>query len=135
MSNRKFTNKYHSFLSRNPKVVAYLNDKFETDEERLAFYKERVDSVCEKTSAFKAFGVSFASASFMGLVSIAIAPSLMMAIPGLAGSVALLFVIPRLMVLSDKEEKYSSAHSKVQEDLRIESGQTVYRNPRITSRC
>ena len=34
---------YNKFLKKNPKVAAFLNGKFKTDEQRLDYYRSKVD--------------------------------------------------------------------------------------------
>tara|TARA_Y100001934_G_scaffold279762_1_gene384537 strand:- start:1197 stop:1574 length:378 start_codon:yes stop_codon:yes gene_type:complete len=118
--------RFNQFLDKNPTVLAYLKDKFETAEERLAYYKQKFEYEYSSSNNFNAF--SFGAYKglplgiMVGVIAFAATGGVLAAFTGFIGAIG---VAGTANIFHDKSVSRAHAHEKTQNELKLESGLKV----------
>lgn len=110
--------RFKNFLEQNPSVLAYLKDKFETDEERLSFYRDRIKEAPKKFSTLSTVFHGSLVGGIAGIMSFTTGIGFLLAIGVGVGATVM---SGTEFLIWDSKINVDLAHEKVQKNLLLEA--------------
>ncbi|MBK66704.1 MAG: hypothetical protein CMP22_01065 [Rickettsiales bacterium] len=105
---------YNKFLKKNPKVAAFLKGKFKTDEQRLDYYRSKVDEYNSSARPKTNLGMAITSGVTLVIVLAAAGVNPLFALPVGVASIAFLDTIGRVI---DNQIDHKQSHKQAQEKI------------------